>query len=319
MEITDLAVATLRKWGPTLADNVSNNNALLAKLKAKDAIVKEDGGTALEENIDAEQNSTFKWYDGYEVLDISITNVLASAVYDWKQASAAVTLTGKEIRNNKGSKTRKYNLLAAKMTNCERTMKNQVSAAIFSDGTASNGKEIGGLELLISDTPTSGTVGGIDAATSEFWRNQCYSFASELASETAPTSEQMVDAMNEMWLRTVRGSDKPDLIIAGANYYSLYEKACTAIKRISDNVKIGDVAFPSLDYKGVPVVFDSNCDENHMYFINTDFIKLRVHEDAYFSFDEERVTVDRDARVYPMLFQGNLTCSNRNLQGVIKA
>lgn len=319
MTFGDLTIATLKKWSKTLADNVSGNNALLAKLKEKGAIIQEDGGTALEEGIDAQENSTFKWYDGYEVLDISPSEVLSSAVFAWKQASAVVSISGKEVRNNKGSQTKKYNLLASKMTNCERTMKNKVSLAVFSDGTGSNGKELGGLQLLISDTPSAGVVGGIDAGENEFWRNQLYSFNSEASITSDPKPEEMLEAMSQLWLRTVRNSDKPDLIIADAKYFSIYEKACTSIKRINDSAKIGDASFPALDYKGVPVIYDSNCPEKHMYFINTDFLKLRVHEDAYFSLDEERITVNQDARVYPMLFQGNLTCSNRNLQGVIKA
>lgn len=318
MDFNDLTVATLKKWSSTLADNVTKNSALLSRLKEKGAIIKEDGGVSLEEGVDAQENSTFKWYDGYEVLDISPSTVLASANYDWKQASAVVSMSGKEIRNNKGSKTKKYNLLASKMTNCERTMKNKIGAALHSDGTGSNGKEIGGLKLLVSDVPSAGVVGGIDASAHEFWRNQMFSFASEASLSADPTPEQMLDAMAQMWLRTVRGSDTPDLIIAGSKYYSIYEKACVSIKRINDKVQIGDSGFVSLDYKGVPVIYDSFCDEKRMYFLNTDYLKLRVHEDAYFTFDEERVVVNQDAKVYPMLFQGNITCSNRNLQGVIK-
>ena len=105
-----------------------------------------------------------------------------------------------------------------------------------------------------------------------------------------------------------------EIMIADKN-----EEYVEEMMKYADSAKIGDASFPALDYKGVPIIYDSNCPEKHMYFINTDFLKLRVHEDAYFSLDEERITVNQDARVYPMLFQGNLTCSNRNLQGVIKA
>jgi hypothetical protein len=43
-------------------------------------------------------------------------------------------------------------------------MQNNLSADMYSDGTATSGKQIGGLQLLVADTPTTGTVGGINRA-----------------------------------------------------------------------------------------------------------------------------------------------------------
>jgi len=42
----------------------------------------------------------------------------------------------------------------------------------WSDGTGNSSKDLGGLQFLISTTPTTGTVGGINRATFSFWRNQ---------------------------------------------------------------------------------------------------------------------------------------------------
>lgn len=318
---TDLVVTTLRNWGPTLADNVTAHSPVLARLKELDGITKEDGGVALEEDIMYAENGTFKWYSGYELLDVSDSEVLTAALYDWKQANANIVLSGLEIRNNAGSKTKKHNLLKAKMLNGEITMKNNVAKSIFSDGTGSGGKELTGLQALVSDSPATSTVGGISAADNAFWRNQAYSFQSEASvSSGLPTAAQMLAAMEEMMLRVTRNSDQPDLIVASADYYSLYKQSATTIKRITEGrVKIGDASFRAVEFEGVPVVFDSFCPAQHMYFLNTRYLKLRAHKDAYFALDEERLPVNQDAKVFPMIFQGNLTVSNRNLQGVITA
>jgi hypothetical protein len=318
----DLVITTLRKWSPTLADNVTSKSPILSKLKEIGGIVKESGGTMLEEDLDAEENTTFKWYSGYEMLDISATEVFNMALYPWKLCNVNVVLSGEAIRNNKDTKTRKHNLLASKMTNAERTMKNQVAKSIYSDGTANGGKELTGLQLIISDSPATSSLGGIDAATKAFWRNQAYSLSSDGGVSGAATPADMLAAMDAMMLRVVRGSERPNLILASGDFYSLYKQACQVIKRITggdSTKKIGDASFLALEYEGIPVVYDEYCPDNHMYFVNTEFLKLRYHEDAYFTLDEERLPVNQDAKVYPILFQGNLTCSNRNMQGVITA
>lgn len=52
-------------------------------------------------------------------------------------------------------------LLEARIGNAERTFRNNLSNDMYSDGTADGGKQIGGLQLLVSDVNNSGTVGGM--------------------------------------------------------------------------------------------------------------------------------------------------------------
>lgn len=314
----DLTITTLDNWSKDLSDNVSAHSPLFAKLKENGGYMLESGGDVLTEGIDSDENSTFKWYAGYDTFNVTPSNVLSQASFAWKQAGAVVMISGLERRNNKDNKLRRYNLLAARMQNCERTLVNNVSKAAFSNGTGSDGKELGGLALLVADDPTTGTVGGIDAAENAWWRNQVYDFSdSEI---TDPTPEQMLAAMDDIMLRCTRNADMPDLILASADYFTLYKRAVQSIKRITtEKMQIGDASFRALEYEGVPVVHDAFCPAGHMYFLNCNYIKMRVHEDADFARDTERLPVDKDASAYPIIFQGNFTCSNRNLQGVIHA
>jgi hypothetical protein len=57
------------------------------------------------------------------------------------------------------------NLLESRIGNAERTMQNSLSSDCYSNGTADGGKQIGGLQLLVSSTNNSGVVGGIDSGT----------------------------------------------------------------------------------------------------------------------------------------------------------
>ena len=54
-----------------------------------------------------------------------------------------------------------------------------------------------------------------------------------------------------------------------------------------------------------------------MYFLNTDYLAVVVHEDANMSVLDEVKPYNQDAAVIPVLWMGNLTCSNRSLQGVL--
>lgn len=316
----DLTITTLDNWSKDLSDNVTAHSPLLSKLKENGGYVYESGGETLTEGIDSAENGTFMWYAGYDVFNVTPCNVLSVASFPWKQAGAVVMMSGLEKRNNKDNKLRRYNMLASRMQNCERTLINNVSASSFSDGTGSDGKELGGLGLLVADDPSTGTVGGIDAADNAWWRNQVYSFAAQATAVSKPTPADMLAAMDAMMLACTRNADMPDLIICSSDYFSLYKQAVQAVKRITtDRVSIGDASFRALEYEGVPVVYDSFCPAGHMYFLNTKYIKLRVHEDADFARDTERLPVNMDASVYPIIFQGNFTVSNRNLQGVVCA
>lgn len=56
-----------------------------------------------------------------------------------------------------------------------------------------------------------------------------------------------------------------------------------------------------------------------MYFLNTDYIGITAHRDANWTEVPEKSSVNQDASVLPVIWQGNMTVSNRSLQGVLKA
>jgi hypothetical protein len=76
-----------------------------------------------------------------------------------------------------------------------------------------------------------------------------------------------------------------------------------------------------MKYKRADVFFDggSGIPAQHMYFLNTDFLELVVHRDANMTEVPELRSVNQDAVVMPIIWQGNLIASNRHLQGVLKA
>jgi hypothetical protein len=316
--LSEIVTTTLRNRTGQLADNMLDNNALLNRLKKRGKVVPVSGGRTIVQELEYADNSTFKRYSGYETLNISPSDVFTAAEFDYKQAAVAVSISGLEQLQNSGEEAI-INLLASRIRNAEKSLMNGIAVDIYSNGTADGGKQIGGLQLLVSKTPTSGTVGGIDRANWTFWQNKA------TVSGTAASAANIQERMNLMALSLVRGTDKPDLIVADGNYYNFYLSSLQAIQRITSEEMAG-AGFVSLKYFGhggvADVVLDGGqggaCPTNTMYFLNTDYIHFRPHKDRNFSpIGDERFAVNQDAMVKLIGFAGNMTLSNASLQGVL--
>lgn len=311
---TEILTTTLESRNKEFADNVSDSNALLARLNQKGNVKPASGGNVILEELEYAENSTFQFYTGYEVLDISPSDVFTAAEFDWKQASVNVTASGLEVEVQNTGKERVIPLLEKRIQNAKRTAANSMSTSVYSDGTGSAGKEIGGLQALVADAPTSGTVGGIDrsVAANAFWRNQTSGDA------TLTTSAHMRTEMQAMWLETSRGRDTVDLIVADQLFYSLFWDSLTDIQRIASDTT-ATAGFESLKYVTADVIYDgdSGITASHCYFLNTDYIYLRPHVSRNWVPMEKKSSVNQDAMVVPLVWAGNLTCSNAARQGVI--
>lgn len=318
---TELVSTTFRRHGKKFIDNVSKNNALLAWIMRNGSIREVAGGLTLVTPLDYNSNGTYQRYSGYDVLNIAQSDVLTSAEYQWRQIAINVVASGLEMRINKGD-TQIIALVKSRIKNAIRTFKNNFSVDIYSDGTQPN--QINGLQALVTDTGT-GVVGGIDSSVWPFWASAVQSAAAPLQGGGAivPSATTIESLMLPLWLNQVRGDDKPDLIVASNDYYTFYEMSQTSIKRYaSDNPsKEATGGFISLKYKTADVVFDggSGIPNAHMYFLNTDYIYIDVHEDANMTVLDQVKPYNQDAAVVPVLWMGNIVCSNRRLQGVMKA
>lgn len=315
---SELVSTTFRKHAKEVTDAVSKNNALYKRIADKKQVVTEDGGLSLVAPLDYASNSTYQRYSGFDVLNVTQSDVITAAEYQWRQIAVNVVASGQELRINSGDAAI-VKLAKARIKNAIRTFKNNFSADLYGDGTLPN--QIGGLQALVSDTGT-GIVGGIDSSTWTFWRNAVQSAATPLQGGGAitPSSTTIESLMLPLWLALVRGDDKPDLIVADNNYFTFYEQSQTSLKRYTS----GDSAsggFVELKYKNADVIFDggSGIPVNRMYFLNTDYLEVVAHTDANLTVLEDAKPFNQDASVTPILWMGNVRCSNRAQQGVLKA
>jgi hypothetical protein len=314
---TELASTTFRKHGGSVADNVSKHNALFRRITKKGRIRIEDGGLSLVEPLEYATNSTYQRYSGFDPLNINAVDVLTSAEYPWRQVAVNVAASGLEVRTNMGE-ARIVNFTKSKVRNAINSFKNGMSGDIYSDGTAAN--QINGTQALIADSGT-GTVGQINSSIYPFWQNWVQSAAAPLQGGAALTlgPSTIESLMLALFIKLTRGEDKPDLIVFSDDLFTFYEQSQSSLKRYA--TEDADGGFIEMKYKTADVFFDSSggTPATHGYFINTEYLELGVHKDANMTVMDDLKSVNQDAIVIPVLWQGNLLCSNRYLQGVLKA
>jgi hypothetical protein len=315
---SELVTTTFRNHRKDVADNVTKHNALYRKLSTGDRVRLEDGGLSIVEPLEYASNSTYQRYSGYDVLNIAAVDVLSAAEFPWRQAAVNLAVSGLEMRTNSGE-NRIINFVKAKVKNAQHSFANGLSTDLYSDGTAAN--QINGLQALIADAGT-GTVGGINSSTYGFWQNVVQSAAAPLQGGSAitPSATTIESLMLPLWLKTTRGMDTPNLIVMSDDYFTFFEQSQTSLKRYAGDEN-GQAGMISLKYKTADVFFDSSggIPSSHAYFLNTNYMNMVVHQDANITMLDDVDSINQDAIVKSIIWMGNITVSNRSLQGVMKA
>jgi hypothetical protein len=316
---SELVTTTFRNHSKEVADNISKHNALYRKLTAGGKVRLEDGGLSIVQPLEYATNSTYQRYSGYDVLNISAVDVLTAAEFPWRQVAVNLAVSGLEMRTNSGE-TRIINFVKAKIRNAQHSFANGLSADLYSDGTAAN--QINGLQALIADAGT-GTVGGINSSTYGFWQNVVQSAAAPLQGGSAitPSATTIESLMLPLWIKLTRGMDMPDLIVMSDDYFTFYEQSQTSLKRYTSSDDTGKGGMIGMKYKTADVFFDSSggIPSAHAYFLNTNYMDLVAHRDANITMLDDVESINQDALVKTIIWQGNLAVSNRSLMGVMKA
>jgi hypothetical protein len=326
--ISDIIATNIQSRTGELADNVTNNNALLRRLKDRGNVKTFSGGNVILQEImynDSTTNNTNS-YSGYEVLNVSQNSPISSAQFSITQYAAAVSISGLEMIQNSG-KEAIIDLLDGRMMVAEAQLANRIGADIYTDGTGNSGKNITGLGAAVPDAPSTGTYGGINRANYSFWRSQKYSGVTDGGSAVSASNIQSY--MDSLAVQLIRGTDKPDLIVADSNYYRLYLQSMQSIQRVTDGGNSTQGAgFASLKYYGAGMASDvvldggigSAATANHMWFLNTKYLMFRPHVDRNFvPIGGERQAVNQDAIVKLIGWAGNLTSSGPQFCGVLIA
>ncbi len=314
--ISDILATTIENRSRKLADNVSNNCALLKRLEQRGKIKTFSGGHKILQELAFAENANSAWYSGYDLLPVGASDVISAAEYTIKQAAVPVVMSGLEMLQNAG-KEKMIDLMEGRIQVAEKTLANLITDGLYSDGTGSGGKEIDGLDAAVPTTPTTGTYGGINRANYTFWRPY-------YASGTTTTAANVQGQFNLAWANLTRGADRPDLIMVDNNMWGLFMQSLQDIQRITGTSE-GKAGFPSIKFIDADVVLDgglypgtgTGATTSTAYFLNTDYLHYRPHASRNMVplSPNRRYATNQDAEVQIIGWAGNLTCSGQQFQG----
>ena len=316
--VSDILATTIESRTRKIADNVTDNNAVLKKLSMKGRIKPFSGGHKIYQELSFAENSNSGWYSGYDVLPTGASEVISAAEFTIKQAAVPVVISGLEMLQNAG-KEKMIDLMDARLSVAESTLSNLISTGLYSDGTGSGGRQIDGLEAVCDPTPTVGTYGGINRANYAFWNNQ-------LKDVTAVnlTSSLIQGHWNELWADSVRGADRPDLILVDSTVWQVYMASLQTLQRFS-SPETGSLGFQTVKFMDADVCLDGgiggNAGAGQGYFLNTDYLHFRPHAQRNMVplSPNRRYATNQDAEVQILAWAGNLTCSGVQFQGRYEA
>ena len=313
---TDIMATTIEQRSGDIADNVTKNNGLLAYLNERGRVKPFSGGWQLIEELSFAANGNASFYSGYDTLPVAAQDVISAAYYGIKQVACPVVLSGLEMLQNSG-KEAIIDLMEGRLNVAIASVKNLMAQGLYSDGTGYGGKQITGLLTAVSTTPTTGVYGGIDRSTTlgAFWQNQVVT--------TTATQSNIQSLMNQLWVKQVRGSDRPNLIIADNNLWTLYIQSLQSLQRFTSSSDKANLGFGAVKFMDCDVILDGGiggfAPASRMYFLNLDYLQWRPHSQRNMKplSPNRRVAVNQDAEVEILAWAGNLTCSGAQFQGVL--
>lgn len=217
---------------PGIQDLVFNSNPVTAELRKRGRFKRFDGPeirvSLMIDKFDGQ------WIAGYDKFDIQAKEIVNDAVFTPKTLVVPFSLTGQEIRANRGNRTRVHNLLATYMENVENSAKDLWEISLHSDGTTAAGREMIGFGGALPIIPTSGVYGGIDRGTHAIWRTSTYDAQTDFVAQgitgwDSTTARAIIERVTA--LRS-KGNRYPGLWIMDLNSYQALSASMVAIQRI---------------------------------------------------------------------------------------
>lgn len=249
-----LVTVTGRRRSKKAKDAVTDNLPVMKHMEKAGGIRRVSGGRSIVEEALADQNDSVAWVGPSGQAALTDQNVVDAAEFQWFYLLGSVVFTLSEQYMNSGAE-QYVPLIASKFKVLEATQKNKFHEGLLSAGTANGGLQMGGLAALVSTTPTTGTVGGIDrsSANAAWFRNQKFDTSGDWSDGAVDAGnvtrflDQGLDAV------TIDGMPQVQLGLMGDTHWKALASAVrgyTSIESGSDSARVGH---NKIWYRGVPM------------------------------------------------------------------
>jgi hypothetical protein len=300
-ELANIANAALDFYvrGDAFANNIQNKPLLNAMISKQKTFPGGKGNISIP--VKGDYTTAIAGYTHNDTVSYANPANIKRATFPWKEVHAGIAVTLSELKidgisvadSTTGSKTVEHsdreltaitNLLQDKLDDMGEGWARSFNTMLWRDGTQDS-KQVPGLLSLITDSPTTGVVGGIDRSVSTWWQNRSLVGANKI---TANASTQLLTkTLRSEFRQLSRYGAKPDLILCGSGFLNsledeVKEKGIYTQQGFVKNGKT-DIGMPSISMMGVgEFVYDPTLDDlslsKRAYFIDTSKIQLYVME-----------------------------------------
>lgn len=316
MELNTINSLSLPLISKKIADSITGRIPLFYFLNKIGHKEYENGGIEYRLPIFKEL-ATAQAYTGNTTLTNSEKDLVITAIYQRKQITLDVTLTGTKLLINSGTDpTAVINYIAAQIEMAEESMKASLAGTTIGVLSSQGDSDLGitGVKTFLTDSTTTGTVGTLSRATYDFWRHNSDSVTTGFGTDG-------LMSMRLLLLACSRGDESSTVGIMTRTGYGLLLKAL--IGTITYNMpspatKFGDIGFEHVNFFGTPILFDDGVTSARAYFLNLKYMKLLVHRDRDMSIRDFITPTNEDSIVGRIYWAGNLVCNNLARQGLLQ-
>lgn len=268
-------------------------------------------------------DSSITWIGRKQDLSDANTNadkeLVTTAKYDWKYLSGSLYRNYRDETQNKG-RAAMMRIVDIKLTNMQKSLAHELETRLFDDqetiahgGGEEEGDTMLGLKDICNTNPdfTGDELGGIDAASDhEWWRNQITDMEDE------NPAVYLLPRMRTMFNDCSVGGDMPNILVTSQRVFEMYEDEVLEYMQIV-NRREGDASFDTILFKGRDMIWSPECEDDKLYFLNTDYLEFIADSDVNFAMTDWKTTRNDLDRVAQIVTMCNLVTSNRRMQGVI--
>lgn len=295
------------------------------------------------EQLRVRYQSNFQWFNGSQVVTYNRRQSIEPAQYAWRSAHDGFSLDEDRLVQNgigvtddgpggnatDAERLQLTNLLKEQTEILKLGFQEKFSHAQHLDGTQS-ADAITGVDALISLTPTSGTVGGIDraGAGNVYWRNYA-----QTGVTSTTTTGNILDYMEIAWRACVRNGGKPDYIEAGATFVDGFRnfmfKSFGRLDYEGVSERSIEGGTKQLTFHGVPIVWNPEFDDldalyapavawaKRCYMINGRHLKLRPIEGQDMITRKPPRAYDKYEYYWGITWRGAVTMNRSNAHAVL--
>ena len=276
-QFNELTYVTRRAFIPKLVVQLYNSTPLMAALIANSQSAS-GGVSSITVPVQGAQFVNAQWSDySGSFVQPSVQQGAYNAEFDLKLMISPVPFLGMEGAVQQDAAI--IPLIEARMNDATNVMMDAMATALYTNTT--NTQQFIGLPAAVAN---SGTYGNIDRASYTWWKSSQYA-----AGSVNPTRQNILQYISG----TVKaGAEMPSFGVCGFGTWTLLAQDFVGQEQYVITPGAGfdgetngpAAAFRALMVAGVPIYPDPYCPEGTVYFLNTNYLSLYIHEQGSFVF-----------------------------------